>query len=41
LSAQNLENTHAVDLERAIKQNLRAPDVLVREDAAVSGLPNP
>ncbi len=41
LSSQSLENPHAVDLERAIKQNLRAPDVLVREDAAVSGLPNP
>ena len=39
LSAQSVENPHAVDLERAIKQNLRAPEVLVREDAAVSGLP--
>jgi hypothetical protein len=39
LMAQNLENPHAVDLEKAIKQNLRAPEVLVREDAAVSGLP--
>jgi hypothetical protein len=39
LSAQSLDNPHAVDLEKAIKQNLRAPDVLVREDAAVSGLP--
>ena len=35
--AQNEVNHHAVDLERAIKQNLRAPDVEVREDAAISG----
>ena len=39
LMAQKEVNSHAVDLEKAIKQNLRAPDVEVREDAAISGLP--